>query len=483
MTSGASRRGQPGGNQPARDGAEADGAEASGAGGREERALELIWRAVYSPDGRHAECRKCGVRRTFHRVHARRAFACDRCGSHLYPASATPFAASPLPLSVWLETAAAMLRSSGQVNARQLADTLNLSYQTAWRMCRRIRASLSADGRSAQLLQELAGAWAGKAPPTTGAAASLGRPEDRIRAAACRVMAERGASAARIADIAAAAGVSVGSVHYYFHSKDEALLDALRWAGEQLHHSLQALRDADIPPIEHVRRLLELSVPTSQGLHDEYILWLEVWARVRNHPAFLQESITMSRRWYEAVREIFSRGAAAGLFHPVTQLDEVCERYVAMAESLAYRAALGYSDTTPDRARRVLARFTAEQLRLAPEQLDRAPEHPDMREVARRLTCGQSDKQRPFPQVTAKCEHLSRSRARSGPLGRGAPREGRVTSPVSRCDRRRFPRRGPAHERRPTLVSSRVLPAAGVSLMVCDRPSVRLAVSRGSTAK
>jgi hypothetical protein len=51
----------------------------------------------------------------------------------------------------------------------------------------------------------------------------------------------------------------------------------------------------------------------------------------------------------------------------------VCERYVAMAESLAYRAALGYSDTTPDRARQVLARFTAEQLRLAPGQLDCAP--------------------------------------------------------------------------------------------------------------
>jgi AcrR family transcriptional regulator/transposase-like protein len=367
MTSGASRHGQRGSDVAH------DDAAVSEAGSQEQRALDLVWRAVCSPDGRSAECRKCGVRRSFHRVHSRRAFACDRCGSHLYPAAATPFAASPLPLSAWLETATAVVTSAGRVSARQLADTLGLSYQTAWRMRRRIQASLSADGTSAQLLRELADTWARQAPQAAGRATSLGRPEDRIRAAACRVMAERGATAARIADIADAAGVSVGSVHYYFHSKDEALLDALRWAGEQLHHTLQTLRDADIAPIEHVRRLLELSVPTSQGLHDEYILWLEVWARVRNHPAFLQESITMSRRWYEAVREIFSRGTAAGLFRPVTHLDEVCERYVAMAESLAYRAALGYSDTTPDRARQVLARFTAEQLRLAPGQLDCAP--------------------------------------------------------------------------------------------------------------
>lgn len=351
--------------QPARAG----DAAASDADSPEERALEVIWRVVCSPDGRSAQCRKCGARRSFHRVHARRAFVCDRCGSHLYPAAATPFAASPLPLSAWLEITTAVVRSSGRVSTRHLADTLNLSYQTAWRMCRRIQASLSSGGEAAQLLRELAGNWTRQAPQGPGAAASLGRPEDRIRAAACRVMASRGASAARIADIAAAAGVSAGTVHYYFHSKDEALLDALRWAGEQLHHSLQSLRDAELAPVEHLRRLLELSVPTSQGLHDEYILWIEVWARVRNHPAFLQESITMSRRWYEAVREIFSRGTAAGLFHPVTQLDEVCERYVAMAESLAYRAALGYSDTTPDRARQVLARFTAEQLGLASEQL------------------------------------------------------------------------------------------------------------------
>lgn len=380
MTSGTSRHAQRSSNQ-----ATGGGAAAGEAGSREECALEIIWRAVCSPDGRSAECRKCGVRRSFHRVHARRAFACDRCGSHLYPASATAFAGSPLPLSAWLETVTAVVSSSGRVSARQLADTLNMNYQTAWRMCRRIQASLSADGKPAQLLRELADAWTRQAPQAARPAASLGRPEDRIRAAACRVMAERGATATRIADIAAAAGVSVGSVHYYFHSKDEALLDALRWAGEQLHHSLQALRDADITSIEHVRRLLELSVPTSQGLHDEYILWLEVWARVRNHPAFLQESVTMSRRWYEAVREIFSRGTAAGLFHPVAQLDEVCERYVAMAESLAYRAALGYSDTTPDRARQVLARFTAEQLRLAPEQLDRTPGHTGMRGPAAKI--------------------------------------------------------------------------------------------------
>lgn len=355
MTSEASRPDQPASGQPA--------------GGPEALALDLVWRAVCSPDGHTAHCRKCGRRGPFHRVSTRRAFACDRCGSHLYPATATPFAGSPLPLSAWLHATAIVTGSLRPVSARQLATILDLPYRTAWRMGRRIQESLAADGESRQLLQALAGAWAQKAAPIAEFPADLGTPEDRIRAAACRVMAERGAASARIADIAAAAGVSAGSIHYYFRSKDQALLDAFRWAGERLHENLRQLGEEEISPLEHIRRLLELSLPSDRGLHDEYLLWLEVWVRVRDHPNFLQESTKMSRRWFEAVRQIFGRGISAGLLTPVTELDEICERYVAIAESLAYRAALGYTDTGPDRARRVLARFTAEQLGLAPEQL------------------------------------------------------------------------------------------------------------------
>src|SRR5215472_204041 len=129
MTSGASRRVQAGGDQAADRGR---------VGGREAAALDLIWRTVYSPDGRTAKCRKCTADRSFHRVSTRRAFACDRCGTHLYPASGTPFAGSPLPLSEWLETAAAVVASPGRVSPRQLADALDLRYRTAWRMCRQI---------------------------------------------------------------------------------------------------------------------------------------------------------------------------------------------------------------------------------------------------------------------------------------------------------------------------------------------------------
>ena len=68
-------------------------------------------------------------------------------------------------------------------------------------------------------------------------------PEERIRAAACRVLAERGLSSTRVADIAREAGVSSAAIHYYFKSKDEVLLAALLWTGEQLHAGLRRLTE------------------------------------------------------------------------------------------------------------------------------------------------------------------------------------------------------------------------------------------------
>jgi AcrR family transcriptional regulator len=326
---------------------------------RDDDGLELLWRTLHAPDGRTASCRKCGTARLFHRVTARRAYACDRCGTHIYPASSTPFSGSPIPLATWLDALVTVCETPERQRSRRLAETLGLGYKKAWRMARRIDQGLAAGSDTEALLRGLAQSWRSATRPR---AATPRPPEDRIRAAACRVMAENGLTSTRIAAIAHEAGVSSASIHYYFRSKDELLLEAFRWAGEQLHLTLSELRDAHVGPLDHLRRLLELSVPSDETLHREYLLWLEVWVRVRNHSGFLDECDAMSERWSEAVLEVFGRGIEAGVFTPVAELEEICERYVAISESLAYRAALRYAQMPTEKARRILARFTAEQL-------------------------------------------------------------------------------------------------------------------------
>ncbi|MEU6799086.1 TetR/AcrR family transcriptional regulator [Nonomuraea wenchangensis] len=330
--------------------------------GREEAALALLWSAVHAPEGRTPYCRRCAADRSFHRVSRRRAYACDSCGAHVYPASTTPFAGSPVPLAAWLDAVVLVLDSPGKARPNRIAGALGVDYRRAWRMTRRIDEVLQAGGDDADLLRRLAGRWKEQGRTRPGRTPDPGSPEDRIRVAACRLMAERGIEATRIADIAREAGVANASIHYYFRSKDEALLAAFRWAGDQLHVTLQRLLDENVSAIGQLRHLLELSIPGDQGTFEEYLLWLEMWARVRRHPAFLDECVRMSRRWADAVMGVFVAGVADGTFTPVAPLGEVCERYVAISESLAVRNTLGYSGMTAETARGLLARFTAEQL-------------------------------------------------------------------------------------------------------------------------
>src|SRR3984885_12896255 len=59
-------------------------------------------------------------------------------------------------------------------------------------------------------------------------------PRERLLGAAAEIFAERGYDGTRVADIAAAAGVSNGALYSHFASKAELLIQALRAHGRQM---------------------------------------------------------------------------------------------------------------------------------------------------------------------------------------------------------------------------------------------------------
>lgn len=66
-------------------------------------------------------------------------------------------------------------------------------------------------------------------------------PRTQIMAAAYRLLAEKGYDAATMKEIARAAGVAPGLIHYYFDSKDQLLLEVLSEAAERYIKGMERL--------------------------------------------------------------------------------------------------------------------------------------------------------------------------------------------------------------------------------------------------
>jgi AcrR family transcriptional regulator len=192
--------------------------------------------------------------------------------------------------------------------------------------------------------------------------------EESILAAARHALAERGFEATRIVDIARGAGVSTGTVHYYFKTKDDVLLAALRWANEAPYQRLETALEEEDDPVLQLAMLIDVAVPYPGWLREQYLLWIELVSRVLRGTELRPESRKVGVRWRRYFREVIEEGERAGAFRPVARADEVAERLVGLADGLAFKALAG--DVTPERVHELLRRFAAEQLGVTPASLE-----------------------------------------------------------------------------------------------------------------
>jgi AcrR family transcriptional regulator len=196
------------------------------------------------------------------------------------------------------------------------------------------------------------------------------RPE-QILAAACRAIQQRGFANTRITDVAREAGLSTGTVHYYFDVRDEVLIAALKWASEQLFARRDELAGRAGGERERLALLLELSVPIPGPLRGEYVLWMELWVRALHEPSLLPECEALSRRWRDYFYDAVRRGTEAGEFSPVAAPDEVADRIMALVDGLGFELLQGYTWTSAGRMRARMHGFAAEQLGISRRALER----------------------------------------------------------------------------------------------------------------
>ena len=261
------------------------------------------------------------------------------------------------------------MEGDGNVAPRALADELGVSYKTALRIKRKLEEALAPGSADADLLERLRRDAGGPGALAAGVPARdrSSRARENIRAAACRAFAARGPSATRIADIAREAGVSSAIIHYYYKSKDEVLLAALQWANEHTSRQLHELRQQTDDPIELLRRTIDLAIPSEGVLRDEYVLWIETWARVRLHPRLLAECAAMSEA-LDGLLRAAGRGRRGGRRVPSRSRrpPRSPSAWSPSRTGSASARRIGYTGMQVQRVRELLVSFVAQQLGVPP---------------------------------------------------------------------------------------------------------------------
>lgn len=183
---------------------------------------------------------------------------------------------------------------------------------------------------------------------------------------------ERGFAETRVADIAAVAGTSSGTIHYYFETREEVLVAALRWASERVFARLDAPSGSaqpGTPALTRMARLLELAIPYPKARRDEYVLWIEMWTLVLRDPERLAQLEELSARWREFYLTTVEAGVASGEFRPAAAPEVVAERISALADGLGFETMIGYRWSSAGHMRDLLTSFAAEQLGVDREAL------------------------------------------------------------------------------------------------------------------
>ena len=151
-------------------------------------------------------------------------------------------------------------------------------------------------------------------------------PKRIIAEAAWTLFGRHGFDAVRIADIAAASGVSAPSIHYYFANKSELFDAALDYSVKLAFDRQIAWLDDIADPAQRLERLLKLQSPLGRTERGEWSIWLQTWARMALEGSTLSNYPRSYERWSRTVQTTIEDGQRTGCFQsgePRAMADEL----------------------------------------------------------------------------------------------------------------------------------------------------------------
>jgi AcrR family transcriptional regulator len=159
-------------------------------------------------------------------------------------------------------------------------------------------------------------------------------------AVAAEIINERGVDAARLSDVAARAGVSVGLLQHYFGSRDSLMREAFEIAvvGD-FEDLLVAQREIDDPWDRIDAIITELVAPAAPV--KEARNWVDLCAAASRDPELRPTVQDVQDRWIQLLERAIEDGARAGEFEPVLPPREIALAVNALCDGMVVALASG----------------------------------------------------------------------------------------------------------------------------------------------
>ncbi|ATW51740.1 TetR/AcrR family transcriptional regulator [Streptomyces xantholiticus] len=141
---------------------------------------------------------------------------------------------------------------------------------------------------------------------------SVAERREELLGAAVQQIEERGVAAVRIADVAAALGVSSALVLYHFSTKEKLVAAAFTHAADADLAHLHKLLSRRTSALRRLRAAVRWYAPTGQA--KGWRLWIDAWAASLREPALREVSRALDQQWKSALTGVIAEGAAAGEF-------------------------------------------------------------------------------------------------------------------------------------------------------------------------
>ncbi|MCS5510908.1 TetR/AcrR family transcriptional regulator [Curtobacterium flaccumfaciens pv. flaccumfaciens] len=190
------------------------------------------------------------------------------------------------------------------------------------------------------------------------------RPEVRramIVEAARAVIVRNGVGATGLRDIAAEAGVSVGTVTYHFGSVAEILNEVVVLETERFYGAIVAAVDAEPDVLVGLRMLVTPLFGDTEQVRQHWRIWSDYWTAVVRRPEVAAEYAERIRVWEACLVRVIRRGVEAGVFVDV-DADTVALQLAAYSDGVATQIAQGVPGLTNTVALSWMWRFLSHEL-------------------------------------------------------------------------------------------------------------------------